>query len=364
MDKHMVGQWRMEKMNETVNIFDETPLRAKLSFDWSGYFNVEPNCIYKKDGYLCWEINDETYRMVYHVKLEDDRLKGYTTQFNQEKPIEYVRISDVPEDAPYRHEPMEQFLAGVPRIDLLRGFADYDRTRGESYETEYVLGEAKPQELEEYGLSAYVDKAADPDDVAFRLLDFVCDHFKHNGNSGLPEKRGVEDLIAFCQANGGRINCRGLSLLLANLLRMQGIKARHITCMPCEQPFVDCHVVVDCLLPSGQRVMLDPTFRLYFKDGQGAYVSIPRLREMLIAGEEMIPNPEASYNGEPFDLQYYRHYMTKNTVRFSRGTLYTNGADDATQRWVELVPAKYPVSELPEENQRQCVYGDELFWQM
>lgn len=141
MDKRIVGQWRMESLGETVNIFDETPLRAKLSFDCSGHFNFEPNCIYEKDGYLCWEINDETYRMVYHVKLEDDQLKGYTTQFNQEKPIEYVRISDVPEDALYRHEPMEQFLAGVPRINLLRDFADYDRSRGEAYETEYVLGE-------------------------------------------------------------------------------------------------------------------------------------------------------------------------------------------------------------------------------
>lgn len=364
MDKRMVGQWRMENQGETVNIFDETPLRVKLSFDWSGHFNFEPNCVYEKDGYLCWEINDETYRMVYHVKLEDGQLKGHTTQFNKEEPIAYVRISDMPEDAPYRHEPMEQSLDGVPRIDLLRGFADYDRTRGENYETEYVLDEESPHVLEKYGLSAYMAKAADPDDVAFRLLDFVCDHFAHDGSSGMPKVRSVEELIVYCEEHNGRINCRGLSLLLANLLRMHGIKARHITCMPCEHPFGDCHVVVDCLLPSGQRVMLDPTWRLYFKDSQDAYVSIPHLREMMIAGEELIPNQEAAYNGEPFDLTYYRHYMTKNTVRFSRGTLYKNGVDDGARQRVELVPAKYPVSKLPEENQQQCVYNDELFWQM
>lgn len=363
MDKRMVGQWQCNRTEELLNIFDETPLRMKVSYTCSGHYNCEPSCVYEKDGFLCWEINDEEYRMVYHVQLEDGLLKGFTTQFGMKEPIEFTRISDTPEDAPYRCEPAEQFLNGVPRIDLLRSFADYDR-REETYTTDDVLWEEKPQILQKYDFASYVAQAKNPDNVAFHLLDFVCDHFHHNGSIGHPEKRRVEDVIAFCEEHQGRTNCRGLSLLLAGLLRMQGIKARHITCMPCEEPFYDCHVVVDCLLPSGKRVMLDPSWRLYLKDAKGEYVSLPHLREMLIAGDELFANANAAHNGEDFDMTYYRHYMTKNTIRFTRGTLFQDGADDTTRRRLELVPAKYPVDQLSEKERQTCVYNDETFWQM
>ncbi len=121
------------------------------------------------------------------------------------------------------------------------------------------------------------------DSLAFKLLNFVCDHFGHNGTKGLGSGRTMTDLIEFCEKNEYKSNCRGLAILLASLLRLNGIKAQHITWMPYEDPFDDCHVVVDCMLPSGKRVMLDPTSRLYYKDKNGEYVSLPYLRELLIA---------------------------------------------------------------------------------
>ena len=66
--------------------------------------------------------------------------------------------------------------------------------------------------------------------------------------------------------------------MLVSLLRLNGVKAQHITCMPYEEPFEDCHVVVDCLLPTGKRIMLDPTWRLYLMDKNGEYISLPELR--------------------------------------------------------------------------------------
>lgn len=32
MDKRLVGKWYKEDMGETINIFDENPLRMKMSF--------------------------------------------------------------------------------------------------------------------------------------------------------------------------------------------------------------------------------------------------------------------------------------------------------------------------------------------
>lgn len=108
--------------------------------------------------------------------------------------------------------------------------------------------------------------------------------------------------------------------------------------MPYEEPFEDCHVVVDCELPSGERIMLDPTSRLYYTDKDGKYVSLRHLRRMLIDGEELFPNKDASYNGGTFDAEYNRNYMTKNTFRFFRGSTFSDGTDE---RSIDPIPLLY-----------------------
>ena len=42
MDQRMIGKWYNADRAETINIFDETPLRMKMSFETSGHFNFEP----------------------------------------------------------------------------------------------------------------------------------------------------------------------------------------------------------------------------------------------------------------------------------------------------------------------------------
>lgn len=370
MDRRLVGTWYKEEMGETLNIFDETPPRMKMSFSSSGHYHFEPNCVYEKDEYLCFEINDEQYRMVYHVQFVEDHLEGYYTQHGKDTQIRYTLVSAQPEDKPYEYLPMECFIPGTQekRIDILRKYAAYGRSRGESYESEYVLGGELPAVLEKYGFSEYVkNSAAGTDEVVFKILDFVCDNFGHGGSVGLPpNSRKITDMIAFCESHDGQTNCRGLSLLLASLLRLYSVKARHITCMPYEDPFDDCHVVVDCLLPSGKRIMLDPSWRLFFKDAEGEYVSLERLRNILIADEPLFANADASHNEEGFDEEYYRNYMTKNTFRFSRGTLFADGLDERAARRVELVPADYPVEKLNSSDHpaAEFVYDDTVFWRM
>lgn len=251
------------------------------------------------------------------------------------------------------------------RTELLKKFAEYDRSREEAYVTQYVLGEEAPLILENYGFSDYIkDVNTASDEIVFKLLDFVCDHFGHNGNINLSGKRDIVGFIRFCEQHEGKMNCRGLAMLLASLLRSVGVKARHITCMPYEDPFNDCHVVVDCLMPSGKRILLDPTYRLYLKDEAGEYVSLPRFRELLIAGEPVIANDNASYNGGAFDLEFYRNYMTKNTIRFSRGLLYMDGVDDYAVRVIVLVPTNYSVKNFTRLAQKDFVFDDRAFWRM
>ncbi len=368
LDKRLIGQWYKKELGETLDIFDEEPPRLKMSFSSSGYYHFDPNCVYLQDGELCYEINDEHYRMVYHVHYEDGCLRGYYTQFGNRTEVVYTKVSDIPEDLPAFYKPTQIRIPETDRdrLEVLREHAAYDTTRADKpYTTEYVLREPTHAVLEKYGYNTYLaDVEPNTDEVAFRLLAFVCDHFGHDGMSGLRQGRRVEDIIAFLEGNGMKVNCRGLAILLATLLRQNGIKARHITCMPYEDPFQDCHVVVDCLLPSGNRIMLDPTSRLYYTDGDGGYVSLSRLREMLIDGAPIFPNPDASYNGGPFDAEDNRAYMTKNTFRFSRATHYEDGSDDNASRRVELVPRGYDIEAFPNRGKQEFVFDDKAFWEM
>lgn len=75
------------------------------------------------------------------------------------------------------------------------------------------------------------------DEIAFaRLLLFVTFWAMMVG-SGLGKNRTLEGQIHFCEEHNGKVNCRGLAILLASVLRIKGIKARHITCMPYDEPF-------------------------------------------------------------------------------------------------------------------------------
>ena len=369
MDKRLIGKWYKEDMGETINIFDETPLRMKMSFTLTGYYNFEPNCVYEKDGYLCYEINDEFYRMVYHVRYADGGLEGFFVQHGVSIPIKYVKLDDTPEDAPYKFVPVNVVVPSIDktRIEILRQYAGYDRSKKYGCRNEFVLGGDIPEILEKYDYSSYIDGLDNTkDEIVFKLLDFVCDHFGHNGSGGLGSGTRITDLIRFCETNDNKSNCRGLAILLASLIRLNGIKAQHVTCMPYEDPFEDCHVVVDCLLPSGKRIMLDPTWRLYLKDKDGDYVSLPRLRELLLADEPIFENAAAGYNGGGFDMKYYREYMSKNTLRLSRCTLNKDGVDGKmeTSGYITLVPQGYPDENFPEEVKADLVYNDVEFWQM
>lgn len=366
MDKRIAGKWYKEELGETINIFDESPLRMKMSFSSSGYYNCEPNYVYEKDRYLCFEINDEMYRMVYHICYEEGLLKGYYTQHGKETYIQYEKVSDIADDDQFEYKPTEIIVPGTDetRINILKKYSAYsDKKRMNAFSYTYKLFEQPPHILQKYHYNQYISKASKANDsIAFILLDFVCDHFKHDGSIGTGQGRKVEDIIETCEKHGGKVNCRGLAILLASLLRMNGIKASHVTCMPYEDPFEDCHVVVDCLLPSGKRIMFDPTYRLYLKAKDDTYVSLPNLRKMLINDEEYKANEQASYNGIGFNLDEQRQYMIKNTFRFSRGIISQDGYDDRSSQRVELIPSGYPIDNFKGQNKREFVYSEDEFW--
>lgn len=230
------------------------------------------------------------------------------------------------------------------RIDVLRKYSSYDRTKVRfKHSAKMVLNRPVPEILNKYNYSAYCNTKTDnKDETVFSMLDFVCDNFSHTDNASLGNDHSMTGIIKSCEKTEAKTNCRGLSLILAELLRMNGIKARHITCKPYEEPFQDCHVVVDCLMPSGARIMLDPTYRLYLTDDNGEYISLAQLREGIICGKKFRPNATASYNGTEFNYDDYIEYMTKNVLRFN--TNYKLNNTDSILSQIELIPSGYTIS--------------------
>lgn len=229
------------------------------------------------------------------------------------------------------------------RLEILKKYSEYDTcAESKKYPAAFALNNKVPDILLEYDYFKYSDKLlANRDDIVFAMLDFVCDHFMHDGTICLPRDHSMVGIIEGSEKIGSKTNCRGLSLILAELLRMNGIKARHITCKPYEEPFSDCHVVVDCIMPSGARIMLDPTYRLYFVDDNGGYVSIAQLREGIIHGVDFHPNSNASRNGEEFVYDNYKEYMTKNLLRLNTNLNLDDSSPDLETTEIELIPKGY-----------------------
>lgn len=252
------------------------------------------------------------------------------------------------------------------RLDLLKEHGEYDRGRQEKpYTYEFRMGGKVPAILEKYDYSKYLE-GVEPvtDEVAFRMLDFVCDHFHHGPNARAVNGKLTKQIKQY-EKTEYVTNCRGLSKLLTSLLLLNGIKARFVGCRPYEDPFNDSHVVVDCVLPSGKRIMLDPTQRLYLMDKQGEYLSIEGLRKALLADEEITYNPNAGYNGGTFGPEHltdYRDYMAKNLIRISSGVLFADGKEEWDVRQVILVPKGYPIEKFKYTG--NFVFNDEHFWRI
>lgn len=208
------------------------------------------------------------------------------------------------------------------RLELLKEYAEYDRSRQEKpYTYEFRMGGKVPAILEKYDYSKYLE-GVEPgtDEVAFRMLDFVCDHF-HHGPNAMAFNGKLTQQIKQYEKKDHKTNCRGLSKLLSSLLLLNGIKARFVTCMPYEQPFNDCHVI---------------TY-----------------------------NPNAGYNGGTFgpkDLADYRDYMAKNLIRISSGVLFADGKEEWDVRQVILVPKGYPIENFKYTG--NFVFNDEAFWRI
>lgn len=342
-------------------------VRLALSIDDSTAF--QHRAAWCEDGALVWQVNDAFHRITCTLRPGENRsLCGSFTLPGQAtgEEICFEKTSDTPSTWSIPEEKPDSVVLpeNVSRLELLQRYAAYGSGEARpdyTYDTHTAMPESLRAELDQFGYSDML-RGKEGDALAFACLDFMGAHFHHNGNGGTGGG-SLEQILHWSAKREYQTNCRGLSLMLAALLRYNGIRAAHVTCMPYENPFSDCHVVVDCFLPSGARVMMDPTYHLYLRSAQGGYVSLPELRRILLTEGELIPNEQVCYTGKvdyPFRIEEYRSYMTKNTLYFQRSLNSADGFD--TDVPVYLFPLTYPSERVVCERNALVLTDEAAFW--
>lgn len=312
-----------------------------------------------KDDDLTFKMNDEDNRAEIKLSLtEEKNLSGTYSQYGASDEFTLTKTSDQAADGAFsRNYPEYTYKERLQQLKEFSEYAEDDITIPFTYELDQR--EEYEDLIREYDLDSVTEGYEDVD-LMLVLLKWVSNNFRHDGNSGLPKKRDAIALVDFYKQNPDGINCRGLSILLSELLRAYGIPAKHITCMPKEAVFQDCHVVVHAYSEKlEQWIMLDPTYKLVLQNENGDYVNLPMLREMLLDGEALLPNKDAGWNGNSFNTEDYREYMTKNTFRFSCATDFYFGAEEGSSRNVTnmLAPKGYN-----DDEKERTTTSEQAFW--
>jgi len=196
--------------------------------------------------------------------------------------------------------------------------------------------------IEEFGLDEITYGYEDVDLMRV-LLNWVTENFPHNGQSGLPVNRDAMSIIGYVRENPRGINCRGLSILLAEVLRLYGIEAKHITVIPPEDMH-PVHVVTHAFSRELQQwIMLDPTFGVYLTDENGNFMNLYTLRRAFAEGLPLFVNEDAGHNGRSFNMRSFRQFTADYLFRFSTGTYFGFGSehDDSNNLRTMLVPVGF-----------------------
>lgn len=307
-----------------------------------------------EDSELVFSFNDSYWSAMATLHFSDENtLTGTYAQYGEEFELQFEKLSSKPTD--YSSQP--QFIFEDEEYSVWRErltkYPDFDPGSEKDFGTipftyELWRWDKSFPLVRDYGMADAIRGKSDVEQM-IALLNLVCDNFRHDGSYGIPEGEdaaglSAQTVINLCRQNGG-IECRGLSIILSEMLRTSGIPAKPIMCIPSTDPCEECHVVVHAYSESlGQWIMLDPTYRLVLKDETGRYVDLPTLRRSLVSGAKLVANSNAGHNRMPFYMDFYRAYMTKNTFRFSCLTDFSYGSEGSENNQAQmLVPKGYPV---------------------
>lgn len=282
----------------------------------------------------------------YPIQLDENQhylIEGMDTDFSSmDKDILTVTFDGKTSTLSLEKKEMDEsdFKEGAQGYsELLQAYNEYTH-ENQDYLYQYPLGVLEENEswIEKHKLNEVLGSKKDVE-LMEAALNWVCAQYNHTPSISYPKLDLLNLAEAMDETKVG--NCNYLSIVLTHLLLRFNIPAVPIYCLPAQQNAMDSHVVVQAYSAQlDQWILLNPTYNLMLKDDEDHWIGVEDLRAILINDENLVPNQEAGYNEGPFDLAYYRHYMSKNCFRFERAIV----ANDPMQGMTALNPKNYGVA--------------------
>ena len=332
------GKWQGYHFRMQEMIFDVHENEVLMSLPDFGTFFSQVNFFIEEDKLTIY-FNDEYFRVVIVLERNQNCLSGSFTQFGRSNDVHFNLLSETPESGNFFLTQGRRFFERLAELREYPYFLEDDTEIAFTYDLN--RRDLYMDLIEEFGLD---EITAGHEDIALMrvLLDWVKDNFRWNGASGMPDDRDAKSIIGYLQENPGGGNCRLLAILLAELLRLYGIPAKHVTAWPPEDDH-PVHVVTHAFSRElNQWVMLDPTFRLYLQDEDGNFMNLYTLRQAFMNETPLIANQNAGINNNPFSMVEFKNFMADYLFRFSTGTYFTFGSEESSPGYrYMLVPAGF-----------------------
>lgn len=232
-------------------------------------------------------------------------------------------------------------------LDVLKDAAAFDSSDSAPV-PEFTYQDSSDANLKALRQHFKLDSIAGTGNEVSRLLNvmhWIHSLVPHDGNHENPPVRNALNLISTCQKDDRGLNCRGLATVLNECYLALGFKSRHVTCMPKDTIFSDCHVINTVYSQDLQKwIWLDPTHNAYVLNEQGELLGPGEVRERLINDQPLILNPNANWNYKVSTLKenYLEVYMAKNLYRMESPLNSTYDLETRvkgkTLTYVELLP--------------------------
>ncbi|WP_299180514.1 transglutaminase domain-containing protein [uncultured Chryseobacterium sp.] len=250
------------------------------------------------------------------------------------------------------------------RLDILKGAGEYNRS-DKRFIPKFAYQSQDNADLKRIRTDLKLDSVAGNGSELskiFNMMHWVHNLVKHDGNSDNPTLKNAIDLIKICKAENRGVNCRMLATILNECYLSMGIKSRHITCMPKETEFDDCHVINMVYSNELEKwIWIDPTFDAYVMDDKGNLLGVEEVRERLVKGLPLVLNADANWNRNTLQTKegYLENYMAKNLYRLQTSVVSEYNSETwkkgKSVEYVELLP----LDGIEQEPQKKAVINNE-----
>lgn len=275
-----------------------------------------------------------------------------------------------------RNEP--KYLAIIEQLKKLENFEDILK-KARTYEPEAlripefcyqpVYAENLVQLKTKYNLDSI---AGNGDEVSriIKLMQWVHQIVKHDGQSKNPGVRSADGLIEVCKREKRGVNCRMMATILNEVYLAMDFKSQFVTCLPKSKTDTDCHVINHVFSKTLNKwLWMDPTFEAWVTDEKGNLLSIPEVRERLINDLPVIAPATMNWNGKPSDRDNYLHnYMAKNLFQISIPKVSSSAYESRNGKdrtYVQLIAREYQTENVALKGISNDVYfttDSNQFW--